>query len=210
MIAGGNQHAFDLVIFSLLQHDFQLVRSQHAAGDRRQWSRLVVQLHAGQQLRYQFGRDRIMRGGFINLGDVPLGRRLLVDERTVIRHQQQAGGVVIEPPHRLHIAPRELFGQQGQDAGVVAGFSGTFEVGRLVQRDVHMFTVNPLIAEYPEHETAGFDSDPAISDGLSGDAHFTGGDQFTAPFSRTKALRLQDAVQSQFAHGRTVAEAARG
>src|SRR5450759_261561 len=194
MVAGGSQHAFDLMIFALLQHDFQPVRSQQVASHRHQWRRLIVQFHTGQQLRDQFGGDRIVCGGRIDFGNVPLGRRLGVYERPIIRHQQQAGGVVIETAHRLHITPGELFRQDSQHTRVVTGLSGAFKIGRLVQRDIYMPAVNPQLIEYPEHESAGLDSDTVIGNGLPRDAHFTSGNQFTAPLARAKALRLQDAV----------------
>jgi hypothetical protein len=50
MVAGSGQHALDLVVLALLQHDFQLVLAALDAGLRRQRRRFVMQLHAGQHL----------------------------------------------------------------------------------------------------------------------------------------------------------------
>ena len=50
---------------------------------------------------------------------------------------------MIETSYRLHIAPGELFRQQGQHAGVVAGFSGALKIGGLVQRDIDMLAISP-------------------------------------------------------------------
>ena len=166
-----------------------------------------MQFHAGQQLRDQFGRDRVMRCGDIDFWDVPPGRGLGVYERAVIRHQQQAGGVMIEPAHRLHIAPGELFRQQSQHAGMMTGFSGAFEAGGFVQRDIDMFAVSPLSPNILNTSPAVSIGSPAVGNGLSGDADFSVRDQLTAPLARTEPLRLQDAVQSHFAHARTLAEA---
>src|SRR5450830_2012651 len=67
MVAGGSQHALDLVVFTLLQHDFQLVLAALDASDGSQRRRLVVQLHASQQQRYQFNGYGLLRGGLVDL-----------------------------------------------------------------------------------------------------------------------------------------------
>ena len=54
MVARSGQHALDLMIFSLLQHDFDLVRTRQATVQRSQRGGLVVKLYAGEQLRDKF------------------------------------------------------------------------------------------------------------------------------------------------------------
>ena len=49
--------------------------------------------------------DRFLRRGLVNLGHVALGGGLRVDEGAVVGHQQHAGGVMVEPADRLHVAP---------------------------------------------------------------------------------------------------------
>ena len=111
MVAGSSQHALDLVVLALLEHDFELVLAALDAGLRRQRRRLVVQLHAAQQLGHQFVGHRILRGGLVNFRNMALRRRLGMDKRAIVGHQQHAGGVVVEPAYRLHFAPGELLGQ---------------------------------------------------------------------------------------------------
>lgn len=48
MIARGSQHALNLVVFALLQNDLELILATVDARHRREWSRLIVQLDAGQ------------------------------------------------------------------------------------------------------------------------------------------------------------------
>ena len=73
VVVGGSQHALDLMVFSLLQHDLDPVGIDYAASHCRQRRGLVVQLDTGQQSHDQFRRDRIMRGSNIDLGHVMFG-----------------------------------------------------------------------------------------------------------------------------------------
>src|SRR5665811_567985 len=62
-------------------------------------------------------------------------------ERSIIRHQQQTCGVVIQSPNRLHIAQCELIRQDGQYTGVMAGLARALEIGGFVQCDIDMLAV---------------------------------------------------------------------
>ena len=64
-----------------------------------------------------------MGGSDIDLGDVMFRRRLRVDERAIVRHQQQARGVMVESANRLYIAPGKLIGKDGQHPGMMAGLA---------------------------------------------------------------------------------------
>ena len=48
VIARSGQHAFHLVVFALLEHDFNLEFAQLARTQRRNWRGLIDQLHAFQ------------------------------------------------------------------------------------------------------------------------------------------------------------------
>ena len=96
-----------------------------------------------------------------------------VDKSTVVGHQEQAGGVVVETAHRLHITAHELFRQQRENAAVTAGFTRAFIVRWFIQRDVQLRAVTVRFSAYAEFETIGFDRGMAISDELTADTHFT-------------------------------------
>ena len=104
---------------------------------------------------------------------------------------------MIQTPHWLHIAPGTLFGQQGQDARVMTGFSGTLEIGRFIERDIDLVAHQPALAEQLQRQCLGGHGLSIIGDRHAIDADFTLFDQAAAPFAGTKSLRLQNAVQSQ-------------
>ena len=195
VVSGCGQHALHLVVLALLKHDFQLVLAALHAGHGRKRRRFVVQLHACQQLLHQLGRDRVGGRGLVNLGHVALGRGLRVDKRAVVGHQQHAGGVVVKPPYRLHLAPGELFGQQGQHARVVAGLARAFKVGRLVQRNVNVLAVLPFLAKDLQHQAIGLDGSLVAGLHFAIDGNIAVFNQRAAVFSRAEALRLEDAVE---------------
>lgn len=64
-----------------------------------------------------------------------------------------------------------------------------------------------LFAAYLEHEPVGLDSGTAVGNRPSGDAHFTGGNQFAS--SHLRLPKPYDCRQSQFVHVRVLAEAVR-
>ena len=117
-----------------------------------------------------------------------------MDERTVIRHQQHAGRVVIQPSDGLQLAPGELLRQQRQYAGVMTGFARTFKVGWLVQHDVDVFAITPDFIKDREFEVVGIKSGAVISHAFAIDADFAVFYQVAAVFSGTESLRLQDTV----------------
>ena len=73
VIAGCSQHAFDLMIFALIEHDLDAAIVEFAARQRSERGRLVMQFHPGQQIRDQLLGYRLGGGGDIGLGLVALG-----------------------------------------------------------------------------------------------------------------------------------------
>ena len=69
-----------------------------------------------------------------------------------------------------------------------------------------MLPVFPLFIEQREAQSLGVEAGAVVGDHLPLYADFAVGDQFTAPFARAYALRLQDAIQSHSCHGGTVPE----
>jgi hypothetical protein len=82
------------------QRQPQLLFARGLAGCRSDWPRVVVQCHAGKQLLQLSGLDRARRAGLVDLGHVVLGRGEAVQQRAVVRKQQQARGVLVEPGPR--------------------------------------------------------------------------------------------------------------
>ena len=85
--------------------------------------RVVDQRDAAQQLLHLLVGDRVLAADLVDLGHVVLGRGPAVDQLAVVGEQQQAGGVLVEPAHRLHTLHRRLLRplaqgarQQGVDA----------------------------------------------------------------------------------------------
>ena len=146
MVASSSQHALYLVILALLEDNVDLVVSNGSATARGKWRWFIVQLYARHELSDQGRRRRRIGRCPIQFGYVPFWRRLRMNEGTIVRHQQQTCGVVIEPTDRLYIAPAELLRQYRQYPGMVARLAGTFEICRLVQGDVDMFPAKPFSA----------------------------------------------------------------
>ena len=73
-----------------------------------------------------------------------------MDEGAVVREQQQARRIVIQTPHRLHIAPAELLGQQGNEYRLIVAIAYRQQIvyskfiGTHVEYDaVDAYTVEP-------------------------------------------------------------------
>src|SRR5690606_10001639 len=111
-----------------------------------------------------------------------------------------------EPADRLQFAPGELFRQQRQHTGMMAGLARTLEIGGLVQHDVDVLAVAPALVEDGELQAVGFERSLPVVDDLAAvlavNRYFAIRDQRAAVFASTESLRLQDAVQCQFRHGR--------
>ena len=127
-----------------------------------QWSsgeRAALVSADGQHVLDLARRDRIARGGLVDFRHVALGRGLCVDEGAVVGQQQYADGVMVEATDRLHVAPGKLLGQQGPHAEVVVGLAQAFDIGRLVQGDVAVLAVEPVVVEPGhQHKIAGVDA----------------------------------------------------
>ena len=70
MIAGRGEHAFDLMVLTLFEHDLDAALIDHPAGKRAQGRGFIMQLHTTKQALNQGGIDRCMRRRNINLGNM--------------------------------------------------------------------------------------------------------------------------------------------
>src|SRR5690606_1479255 len=113
---------------------------------------------------------------------------------------------MIQPADRLQFTPAELLGQQGQHARMMTGLARTFEVGRLVEHDVHALAIAPCFIENGEFQIGGIEAGTIVINDFIAHGDFTIFDQAATVFTGTETLRLQDAVQGQFAHGGTLSE----
>lgn len=77
-------------------------------------------------------------------------------EAAIIGQKKQAGGVMIKPSNRLHVSPAELLWQQAHHPGMVTGLARTFDIAGLVERDIDILTVLPVLVEQTKAKTLGF------------------------------------------------------
>ena len=105
-VAGGGDHALDLVVLAFGQRQPQRVAAGGLAGGGAHRLRVVAQHHAGEQRRHLRGAHRLGGAHLVDLGHMALRRAQAVDQRAVVGEQQQAGGVLVEAADRLHAARR--------------------------------------------------------------------------------------------------------
>ena len=64
-------------------------------------------------------------------------------------------GVPVQPADVLHAAFSQGRCQQGVHAGMVLGLQRAFVASRLVQHDVGLFVIRPVLAVHGEHQPLG-------------------------------------------------------
>ena len=103
-IAGGGDHALDLVVlaFGHRQAQMEVVDDLGRGGGNRYW--LVVEHDAGEQVADLFPIERMLRRRQINLGHLALAGGELMVQLPVVGEQEQPGGVLVEATDRLHPA----------------------------------------------------------------------------------------------------------
>src|SRR5713226_8454432 len=83
---------------------------------------------------------------------------------------------------------------------MVAGLARAFEASRLVQRDVQVLAIVPVLAVDREREAFGGERFVERGDDAAADADLAAADQGAARLARAETLRLQDPVEGQLAH----------
>ena len=159
--------------------------------------RRIVEHHAGQQLFQLLGVHRVLAADLVDLRHVLLRRGEAVDQRAVVGEQQQAGGVFVEPAHRLHLAPAQRAGQQVHHARVVLGLLRTLVAGRLVQQHQRLLEVRPGFAAHGELQPGGGEFLERIVAGPAVHGDEAGDDQSLAFAPRAETLREQDLGELQ-------------
>jgi hypothetical protein len=176
---------------------------ERAAGRGLDRLGIVLEHDAGQQLVDHLLGHRMLAGRQVDLGHMVARRGQAVDELAVVGQQQHAGGVLVEPAHRLHPAGRtrrpraQRRRQQGVDAGPGAGLLRAFMPGRLVQHQVGMLVVLPGLALDRELEALGLEIGGRVGAELGRitDRDMALLDQAAADASRAKALGIEDFLQ---------------
>src|SRR3970040_864945 len=82
----------------------------------------------------------------------------------------------------------------------MAGLARAFVVGGFVQRDVDVLAISPHFVIHREFEAVGLEAGARVADDFARDGDFGVLDQALAPLARAEALRLQDAIEGEFAH----------
>jgi hypothetical protein len=119
-----------------------------------------------------------------------------MDEGAVVREQQQARRIVIQTPHRLHIAPTELLGQQSQHAWVMTGLARTFKLGRLVQGKINEWAAGPLLAHDGERQPLRVEWFITLSHRPAFNRDIALQDQLPTAVTGPEALALEDSVEA--------------
>ena len=129
-----------------------------------------------------------------------------VDELAVVRQQQQAGGVLVQPAHRLHTSRRAATAltnrrrQQGVNAGVGAGFLRTLIPGGFVQHQVCLGVVFPGHALNLEVQPLRYEFHSGIHAWRIGYGHKSLLNQAGADASRAKTLGEKNVLQLHVSH----------
>ncbi len=118
-----------------------------------------------------------------------------MDELAVVREQQQAGGVLVQPPDRLHLALAQRHRQQVVHAGMVARALRALVAHRLVQQDIGLGVADPFLAVHGQAQAVDLELGARILAQGAVDLHQAGPDQITAIAAGTEALGLEDAVE---------------
>lgn len=194
MVPRCGEHALDLVVFPLGEDDFDFVFADEAGAFGGQRLGFVGEFYAAGQLGDEGGGGGVCGGGDVGFVDVALGGALGVDEGAVIGEEEQAGGVVVEAADGLQAAFGEGVGEEGEYAGVVAGFAAAFDAGGFVQRQVEAGVVGPGNAVDGEGEAFGGEVFLPVGGGVAVDGDLAAGDQGLALPAGAEALALEDAV----------------
>ena len=144
-VAGGCDHALDLVVFAFADRQAQGGLAAQFAGRSSDRRRLVMQFNACEQMGDKILTHRVFQCHLIELGRALLARTPLVDELTVIGQQHQSGGVLIQTTHALHVAQQHLRRQQGEHRRVEGRLVRTLVARGLVQHQVSLGAVVPAL-----------------------------------------------------------------
>ncbi len=98
MISGGSKHATDLVVAALVQGDegFLFTENFELGGEQRLALAVESDSAGGEKLGLVAG-ERPVESDVVNLPASGLGMDDFVKQLAVVRHEQEAGGVLIEP-----------------------------------------------------------------------------------------------------------------
>jgi hypothetical protein len=137
VVAGGGEHAADLVVAAFVKRDEGLGVAGFFEFRGKQRTGFGVEHEgAGGKQRLLVALERAVEGGMIDFQAAGLGVDDLVEQLAVVGHQQQAGGVLVEPAGGVEawIAACETRGEQvvHRLAGILARAG---ETGGLVEHD---------------------------------------------------------------------------
>ena len=124
-------HAADLAIETLGKGDPEHPRAK--LHDLARPGRGVREPHTARHARHEFGRDRVIDGDDVFLLVMVLGPQHLVDDITIVREEDQAFRVLVEPTDRKH-----PFGMIHEiyDVAFDVALRGAGDADGLVERDV--------------------------------------------------------------------------
>ena len=137
-VSSGRDHAFDLVVFAFGNRQQQCVRIfQHRFGSLHGFIVVMEQYAVFQALAESFVGG-MFQAGAVELGRFVFGRGHAVVELTVVRNQQNAGGVGIQASDGLHVDVAHVVGKQAEDAWILLRFVRSFVICRLMKQNVEI------------------------------------------------------------------------
>ena len=135
-VAGGGDHAFDLMIFAFgngHQQGGRIFQNGFGCADGFV---VVVQQDAVFQRFTQAVIGRMLQGNAVDFGHFVFRRGNAVVELPVVGNQQNARRIRIQPADRLHVDIAHMVGEKAENAGVLLRFVRGFVIGRLVEQDI--------------------------------------------------------------------------
>ncbi len=189
------KHALDLMIFPLGQGQAQLVGRSDFSRRCRNRFQLVVQQHPRQQLVDLRLIQRVPGRSQINLGHLAFAGRQHMVQLAIVGNHQQAGGVLIQPPDRLHTAFAQLRRDQFQHAEVMLRLARALIACRLVEDDGRLFQIRPIHPIHSQHQALGRHIDKRVVTNLAINGNPFMANQRPAALTGTKAMFLKDTFE---------------
>ena len=102
-----------------------------------------------------------------------------VNELAVVGEQEHAGGVLVQPPYRLHALDRGFLGPRTQGRGqecvnarISRWFLRAFGTRRFVQKKVSLVAIGPVHALHPKAQTLRLEVGRCVA-AIAGEATFS-------------------------------------
>ena len=166
---------------------------------RRPAFRAVAQGKTGREPLGRIGHKLAVDFRLVDLGNVPCRAHQRMAERTVVGHEKQSLGVLVQPPDRKQAAP-QLFGEQLEHGIVALVPARRDDARRLVEHIVPLLAVG-LLAPVKRHAVrVGIDLGRRVALDRAADRHAARTDVALHFFPAAAVQVTQQLVQSHLRH----------